>query len=393
MKVLLCGAYKPRGTLQYFERAFSKCASLTYCGLPYGPTRPGCAADEDLSAFASQGSWDLFFYVEEWQPVFPRGIEKLPFPTAAFLTDLPYDLRRRLLIAPFFDYLFLAHRKYVGIFQKVHPNVFWLPFACDPEVHKRYAEEEKIYEVAYVGGTAGERGRLLAELAKWFRMNDFRKPCDPEGMAKTYSRAKVVFNKSDRGEVNMRPFEALSCGPLLVTERNSEGLEEVFQDRKHCVFYDRPAQVFEVIRYFLEHEEERRQIADAGHEWCVANHTYVDRIRSIFEVLRESGCRLKAPARRYSEEELLLAYARVYCNFIMLDTQRMLIVRSQEASATKIKALGYLIWTMARALRRMGWRNWFKHLVGRGIARFEHDERDARSRGSGGKVESFEQVI
>ena len=361
MRVLLSGAYKPRGTLQYFERAFSQVGSVTYCGLPYQFSRPGFQADEDLAAIPSPGNWDLFFYVDEWQPVFPQGIEKFPIVTAAYFTDLPYDLQRRLLMAPFFDYLFVAHRKYADLIGKSHPNVFWLPFACDPEVHRRHVGEEKIYDVAYVGGSAGERGELLAGLARRFRMNDHRRPCDPEEMARVYSRAKIVFNKSDRGEINMRPFEALACGSLLVTERNTEGLEEMFQDRRHCVYYGSPSELFELVAYYLEHEEERNRIAQAGHERCLRDHTYGSRVRAISKVLEETGYQGRAPARSYSPEELLLAYARVYSNFIMMDALRMLIVRSVAAPAVKARALAYLAWTVARALRRMGWRRWFRN--------------------------------
>src|SRR2546426_11834493 len=98
------------------------------------------------------------------------------------------------------------------------------------------------------------------------RMNDNRRPCDPEEMSRVYSRAKNVFNKSDRGEINMRPFKALACGTLLVTERNTEGLEEMFQDRRHCVYYGSPSELFALVRYYLEHEEERNRIAQAGHQ-------------------------------------------------------------------------------------------------------------------------------
>lgn len=359
MRILLSGAYKPRGTLQYFERAFSELGSVSYCGLPYQLIRPGCAPDEDLSLLTPQGNWDLFFYVEEWQPVFPQGIEKLPFPTAAYFTDLPYDLNRRLLMAPFFDYVFLAHRKYVDVFRKNHPQVFWLPFACDPEVHTSSDGKEKTYEVAYVGGAAGERGRILMELAKRFRMNNYRQACDPGEMAKIYSRAKIVFNKSDRGEINMRAFEALASGALLVTERNSEGLEDILQDRKHCVFYDSLAQAFAVIRYYLEHEEERSQIAHAGHTWCLAKHTYLQRVRFIAETLRQTGYQLHAPARFYSREKCFLAYARVYAVLIMVDPLRLLIAPSKTSPLTKTKALGYLLWAIIRALRRIGWRNFW----------------------------------
>jgi hypothetical protein len=57
----------------------------------------------------------------------------------------------------------------------------------------------------------------------------------------------------------------------------------------------------------------------------------------------------------------LLAYARVYCDLIMMDALRRLLVRSEASAAAKGKALGYMLWSMVRALRRMGWRKWFKN--------------------------------
>ncbi len=36
-------------------------------------------------------------------------------------------------------------------------------------------------------------------------------------MAQTYSAARLAFNRSIKNDVNMRVFEAVACGSLLVT--------------------------------------------------------------------------------------------------------------------------------------------------------------------------------
>ena len=57
-------------------------------------------------------------------------------------------------------------------------------------------------------------------------------------MARVYSASRVVFNRSIRNDVNMRVFEALACGSLLVTNDLAEnGQDELFQDRVHLATY------------------------------------------------------------------------------------------------------------------------------------------------------------
>ena len=72
-------------------------------------------------------------------------------------------------------------------------------------------------------------------------------------MAKIYSQAKIIFNKSIRKDLNMRVFEAMSCGSMLVTDRlkPEAGLEELFKDKKHFVLYDNESDLVEKIGYYL----------------------------------------------------------------------------------------------------------------------------------------------
>ena len=40
-----------------------------------------------------------------------------------------------------------------------------------------------------------------------------------EEMAKIYSASRLVFNRSIKNDVNMRVFEAVACGSLLLDQR------------------------------------------------------------------------------------------------------------------------------------------------------------------------------
>ncbi|MFN3551283.1 MAG: glycosyltransferase [Endomicrobiia bacterium] len=103
-------------------------------------------------------------------------------------------------------------------------------------------------------------------------------------MAKVYSQAKIVFNKSAGGEINMRVFETLSCGSLLLTDRLKPevGLEELFQDRKHLVLYDDENDLLEKIDYYLRNESDREEIAYNGYKEVLSKHTYEHRVKEMF---------------------------------------------------------------------------------------------------------------
>jgi hypothetical protein len=83
-----------------------------------------------------------------------------------------------------------------------------------------------------------------------------------------------------------RVYETLGRGGFLIHPR-IPGMEQQFTDREHLVFYDFGDfdQLQKLIGYYLEHDDEREQIRQAGHEYVKAHHTYRDRWQTILEVL------------------------------------------------------------------------------------------------------------
>jgi glycosyltransferase involved in cell wall biosynthesis len=76
-------------------------------------------------------------------------------------------------------------------------------------------------------------------------------------------RARVVFNRSIRGECNQRVFEAACCGALLFQESGNLEVPNYFRDRQECVYYtDRDLE--SLLEHYLTHEDERQRIAEAA---------------------------------------------------------------------------------------------------------------------------------
>jgi hypothetical protein len=77
------------------------------------------------------------------------------------------------------------------------------------------------------------------------------------------ARARVAFNRSVRGEANMRALEAAAAGALLFQEVGNLELPGLFADRRECVYY-RDEDLETLLEYYLSHEDERRAIAEAA---------------------------------------------------------------------------------------------------------------------------------
>jgi GT2 family glycosyltransferase/glycosyltransferase involved in cell wall biosynthesis/tetratricopeptide (TPR) repeat protein/SAM-dependent methyltransferase len=160
----------------------------------------------------------------------------------------------------------------------------WLPAACEPEIHRRFAVP-KAYDLVFVGQTLPQWHQDRVRLLERLRQAGFDLRVDSrvlEEMALLFSRARLVFNRSLNGDLNMRVFEALASGSMLLTDRlpAAAGLEDLLADRRHLVLYD-DADLEDLARYYLDHESEREAIAAAGYQEAIGHHTYGHRVDAL----------------------------------------------------------------------------------------------------------------
>ncbi len=181
-----------------------------------------------------------------------------------------------------FDWVFAAqrngaeHLKRAGI-----ASAQWLPLACDPVFHRKH-DLAKSLDICFVGHVfPGIRAELLERLSRRFS-NHFIGQKFLEQMAMTYSAARTVFNRSIKNDINMRVFEALACGSLLVTnDLRENGQEDLFRDGVHLSTYHDADDLIDKVVWYLQHASIREQIAAAGRAEVLAKHTYRHRIELI----------------------------------------------------------------------------------------------------------------
>lgn len=259
----------------------------------------------DASALPGLARVDLFLAIDPWF----EGAHALPqitCPTAILLIDVHRDLPTRALFARFFDHVFVAQRDHVErIAATGHPSVHWLPLAGDPGVHCVPGQTRDI-DVGFVGklGPPGsDRHAVLSHVLSGFATNAYARPHTPWEMGRIYSRSRIVFNKSIGGDVNMRVFEALAAGALLVTDRVTNGLEALLTEGQHYVGYDTAEEAVARITHYLGDEAARSRIARSGQALLLDRHTYDARFADVLDVVRRAGTARPAPARAVSKAE------------------------------------------------------------------------------------------
>ncbi len=234
----------------------------------------------------SPGAFDLFLCIDDGlRYELPRHLR----PCAWWAIDTHLDFPWYRARCRAFDFVFVAQRDGAAQLRSEGAcDAVWLPLACDPDLHRKYVVPKE-FHVSFVGAPhAGERARLLDVIRKHGGNTFIGRRCFAD-MAHTYSASLVVFNRSIRNDVNMRVFEAMACGSLLLTnDLTDNGQNELFSDGVHFATYADDAELLEKMRHYVVHDEDRERVAAAGRQEVVAKHTYRLRMETILETVSRS---------------------------------------------------------------------------------------------------------
>lgn len=263
---------------------------------------PDMAAIWDMTPVAERP--DLYLWVESVNGHKPLNLQHVTCLKVCYLIDTHYHLDHAIEVAQQFDFVFIAQLTDLKELRAEHPQVFWLPLACDPEIHGKQSTPKK-YDLSFVGGMNERRAALLDHLAGYCNVHHER--AFWTDMARVFSESKIVLNDASYDDLNMRFFEALAAGSLLLSNpTNGSGQDILFHNQSEYVChhdYDLP----ELVRYYLDNENLREQIADQGRQRVIAAHTYQHRMLDLLDVV--SGRRQDTLSPLELRERSSAAYA------------------------------------------------------------------------------------
>lgn len=258
---------------------------------------------------------DLVFHPDVQHTYLPEGLEDADVPTACLHIDTYSETDNRVRMSMLFDIALVCHPGYPEYFESCgHSETLLFPHAVRAPLYEGALPDETT-DVAMVGRLDGEqysyrRACVRAVQNLGVSTNDFSRYYEYDEMAELYQRAKIGLNVSRDDhleDANLRCFEVMGGGALLMTPIPSELSEMGLVEGEHFVGYTSPADLSEKVKYYLDHEGEREEIARLGRKVTLNRFTY-DRWAERLVDRIEEGIPRQAPARTMPEGEVASIY-------------------------------------------------------------------------------------
>lgn len=306
-----------------FARAFAR------LGVPVATLELETAPGEELAREQPFGPTPRLILWPDAGGVPPARVLASNVPTACFHIDTFEDAPRRIATSMLFDYACLFHPRFLTVWERAgHPRPILVPHAVDPDPFAPRGEPRR-YDVGWVGQADhafyAARRRLLPRLATRFSMNEWNRPHSYGEMAEVYRCSKIVVNisRDDYPEdANLRLFEAMASGALLVTLLPTEAEELGLVTGEHFVGYRHDDELLDVLAHYLAHDDDRARIAEAGRAAVLREHTYERRAADLLATVAADGGRLFAPARRWSASRTSRAHLGCHADAHLWDPLR-----------------------------------------------------------------------
>lgn len=250
---------------------------------------------ETLSSLPNGFKPDVIVWLDDSAPVTYIGIEDAEVPTIFYSVDTHHhwDLHARL--AHCFDQVLVAQKDYLHHFAPSGTPTSWFPLWAPRHVEP---SKTKTMPMAFVGTMDA---RLNSKRVEFFTKLQQVAPITIKqgNYWEIFPHAEIVVNQTVKGDLNFRVFESMMCGGMLLTERSSNGLLELFHEGEHLVTYTAGDvhDVAEKATELLATPHRMHAIADAGRAEVAAKHTALHRASALNDILASITRRPKSPAR------------------------------------------------------------------------------------------------
>ncbi|MEB3100423.1 CgeB family protein [Ferviditalea candida] len=255
--------------------------------------------------------------VDELQELRKRNIK-----SAVWYTDNPYNTDFIAETAPHYDFVFTTEIACLSFFHLIGcSRVHLLPLAANTRVfYPNPPGAQKIIDICFIGSAWSNRIQLIDQLASylynknvfiagpgWDRLahyNQLSGKIHNDALEMHVTRAyiaksKIVINShraynESFDTLNSRMIYAHSANPrvfeICATESfqlsdNRADLDRCYKVGSELDTYENAQDLIHKIKYYLAHENIRREIASNGLKRTLKEHTYPHRIKEILSIV------------------------------------------------------------------------------------------------------------
>lgn len=231
----------------------------------------------------------------------PRNVRAFRCPVVLFAADSHWgdralsEMVRYAASEPFDRVIVLYDRHHIPFYRAAGiKNVHWLPgftFAHSDDRVTLAAGEPRKSQLGLVGkaGFHFRRQRLFAAMIDAKLPLAWKQVRQSEVIAH-YAGSTIGLNVAMNGDLNLRVFETIAGGAMLLTDRLSPdaGLDELLREGVEKVSYENANDLIEKARHYLSRPDEALRIGAAGRRWF-DEHFSEQRRQSAFRDLVFSG--------------------------------------------------------------------------------------------------------
>lgn len=209
-----------------------------------------------------------------------------------------------------FDLILTSFPHYADYFNKLKIKSDNFKLGFEPRILDKIGVQKRIYDVVFVGSYSWHHlhsMRLVKSLANivplhvWGQGIGFINPFSKirtnyHGTAwglkmyKILSQAKIIVNRhinvAGCYANNMRLYEATGMGAMLLTDEK-KNLNDLFKVGKEIETYNNENELINKAKFYLAHEEKRKEIAAFGQQRTLKEHTYYQRMKELIEIINK----------------------------------------------------------------------------------------------------------
>ena len=211
-----------------------------------------------------------------------------------------YGWERLFPLVRLVDYYFVVEMTKIPEWKKINSNTYWLPQGVQNEVYNKPKEitdadkEKYACDISFAGRARSWRKPFLnavngmnIDFKRWGLSR--RSKIINEEHNKMVSMSKINLGCSGpgaielKGNISVRDYKIMGAGGFLL-EFYKESLKDIFPLGTMAT-YTNPLNLIASIEYWLEHEKERKEIAERGYKWVHTNATYTHRIKMALDYM------------------------------------------------------------------------------------------------------------
>lgn len=207
-----------------------------------------------------------------------------------------------------YDLMLSSFPHFVKQFKAQGLNSYYFNLGFEPKILPRL-KPQKIYDTVFVGGLSREhknRIQFFEQLAEktalaWWGYG-VENLADNSPLKKAYQgpawaltmyenlfNARISLNQhidvARNYANNMRLYESTGVGTMLLTDYK-DNLHTLFGVDTEVAVYHNAQDCLGKIDYYLTHEKERQQLAEAGQHRTLNEHTYHHRMQEFVEIIK-----------------------------------------------------------------------------------------------------------